>query len=303
MNIAKIKLGRKKINWQDSIFEIILVVLCLFVIVVTLYPMLNVVAISFNDSMDSMRGGIKIWPRVFSVKPYESIFSQKNFIHASMISVLRTLIGIATSVPIMVMVAYVLSRKEYMLRKITTSLMVFTMYISAGIIPVYFLMRNLGLVNSFWVYIIPPLAQAYFIIITRTYISSLPDSIMESAKIDGADHLTIIFKIIFPLVKPVVATLVLFVAVSQWNNWYDTFIYNSSNADLSTLQYELKKILASATAQGDANSMGNSQGGNIMTPLSIRAAMTVVVSVPIMIVYPFLQKYFVGGLVVGGVKE
>ncbi|QUI22757.1 carbohydrate ABC transporter permease [Vallitalea pronyensis] len=288
---------------QDKIFSMILLVLCIFVIMITLYPMLNVVAISFNDSMDTMRGGINMLPRKFSTYAYASIFDKNYFLSAVTMSVLRTLVGVGTSVPVMVMVAYVISRKEYVLRGITTRLMVYTMYVSAGIIPIFFLMRTLHLTNSFWVYIIPPLAQAYFIIITRTYILSLPDSIMESAKLDGANHFTIIFKIIFPLVKPVIATLVLFVAVQQWNNWYDTFLYNSSNQELSTLQYELKKMLAAATIKGDANSMGNSESGNFLTPVSIRAAMTVVVSVPIMAIYPFLQKYFVGGLVVGGVKE
>lgn len=288
---------------QDKIFDTVLLVLCIFVIMITLYPMMNVVAISFNDSMDTMRGGIKLLPRKFSLYAYTSIFDQSYFLSALLMSFLRTTVGVATSVPAMVMVAYVISRKEYILRGITTRLMVYTMYISAGIIPVFFLMRTLHLTNSFWVYIIPPLAQAYFIIITRTYILSLPDSIMESAKLDGANHFTVIFKIIFPLVKPVIATLVLFVAVQQWNNWYDTFLYNSSDQDLSTLQYELKKMLAAATVKGDANSMGTSESGNFLTPVSIRAAMTVVVSVPIMAIYPFLQKYFVGGLVVGGVKE
>lgn len=288
---------------QDKFYNFILVVLCSGVIFITLYPMLNVLAISLNESMDTMRGGIKLIPRKFSTYAYESIFEQNYFMSAVFMSVLRTVVGVATSVPSMVMVAYVISRKEYVLRGITTRLMVYTMYISAGIIPVFFLMRTLHLTNSFWVYIIPPLAQAYFIIITRTYILSLPDSILESAKLDGANHFMIIFKIIFPLVKPVIATLVLFVAVQQWNNWYDTFLYNSSNQELSTLQYELKKMLAAATVQGDASSMAGSESANFLTPVSIRAAMTVVVSAPIMAIYPFLQKYFVGGLVVGGVKE
>ena len=288
---------------QDKVFDALLVIICFGVIFITLYPMLNVLAISLNDSMDTMRGGINLIPRIFSTFAYESIFKQNYFLQAVTMSVLRTAVGVGTSVPTMVMVAYVISRKEYVLRGITTRLMVYTMYISAGIIPVFFLMRTLHLTNTFWVYIIPPLAQAYFIIITRTYILSLPNSIMESAKLDGADHFTIIFKIIFPLVKPVIATLVLFVAVQQWNNWYDTFLYNSSSQDLSTLQYELKKMLAAATIKGDASSMAGTENTNFLTPVSIRAAMTVIVSVPIMAIYPFLQKYFVGGLVVGGVKE
>lgn len=250
-----------------------------------------------------MYGGIGVIPRAFSLSAYNEIFRKSTLSHAILISVLRTVVGVITSVPIMIMVAYVISRKEYVLKNVTTKLMVCTMYMSAGIIPVYFLMRNLHLINSFWVYIIPPLAQAYFIIIARTYILSVPESIMESARIDGANHFTIIFKIIFPLVIPVIATLILFVAVQQWNNWYDTYLYNSSNQDLSTLQYELKKLLAAASVQGDANSGANTGKSAYLSPLSVRAAMTVIASFPIMIIYPFLQRYFVGGLVVGGVKE
>jgi len=183
------------------------------------------------------------------------------------------------------------------------------MYISAGLIPHYFLIKNLGLINNFLVYIIPGLIGAFNFIVIRTYIGTIPESLIESAKIDGAGDFRIFLRILLPLITPVLATVALFVAVGAWNSWFDTMLYASSRQELSTLQYELMKLLSSSQAQSksaaDIGAMGMAKdfASSMVTPVSIRAAITVVAAVPILIVYPFLQRHFVTGLAVGGVKE
>ena len=180
-------------------------------------------------------------------------------------------------------------------------------YFSGGLIPTYLLTKELGLLNSFWVYIIPGIIGVFNMIVIRSFIEGLPDGIMESAKIDGAGDFTTFTRIVLPLTVPALATVSLFVAVYQWNSWFDVFLYNSSRLDLSTLQYELMKILSTSntsTSTGSAaDAYANAQGNvTMVTPTSVRATMTIVASVPIILVYPFLQKYFVKGMVVGGVK-
>ncbi len=293
---------------DDIIFDTAKVFMLVFLIIVTLYPFLNILAISFNDAMDSIRGGVNIWPRKFSLMNYEKIFSNPNIGHAAIISVLRTVIAVITQVFCTAMVAYTISRKEFVLRKFVTLLYVITMYIDGGLIPTYFLMRSLHLVNSFHIYWVPGLVAAFNLLVIRTYINGLSESFIESAKLEGASDFTIFLKVIMPLCLPVLATVALFVAVWQWNFWFDTFIYNSSNIKLSTLQYELMKKIQSANAAVSGSSASSAfaeaggMSGSRVTPTSLRAAMTVVVSLPIIAVYPFLQKYFVTGLAIGGVK-
>ena len=221
---------------------------------------------------------------------------------AAFISVARTVIGTVLSVFLTAMLAYVLSRKEFIYKKQLSFIYVLTMYVSGGMIPTYILMKELHLLNNFWVYIIPGLISAFNMIVIRTFINGIPYSLIESAKIDGAGDFRIFIQIILPLCKPVLATVALFVAVGQWNSWFDAMLYCSADNSLTTLQYELMKLLSSTTTQGaSAEVMKNA--GSIVTPTSIRAAITIVTAVPIVCLYPFLQRYFVSGLTIGGVKE
>ncbi|GIQ62305.1 hypothetical protein PACILC2_08730 [Paenibacillus cisolokensis] len=220
---------------------------------------------------------------------------------------MRTVVGTAVSVFCTAMLAYTVSRQDYVLRKFVTMAFVFTMYFSGGLIPGYLLIRELGLINSFWVYIFPGIIGVFNMIVIRSFIEGLPDGILESAKIDGAGDFTTFIRIVLPLTVPALATVSLFVAVAQWNSWFDVFLYNSSNINLSTLQYELMKILqtsnTAANSMTAADQFASGQGGTAtVTPTSIRATMTIIASVPIIMVYPFLQKYFVKGMTVGGVK-
>lgn len=298
-----------KNNPEPVIFKICNTVFMLLVITVTLYPILNTLAISFNDGMDSLRGGVYLWPRRFTWQNYHAVFFTGAVYHAFFVSASRAILAMVLNVFFTTMLAYTLSRPEYVFRKLITLAFVLTMYFNAGMIPHYFLMKNLGLMNNFWVYIVPSLVGAFNLIVVRTYIKALPESLVESARIDGAGDFTIFLRVIMPLCKPVLATIALFVAVGAWNSWFDTFLYCSSRPELSTLQYELMKLMsfASQTNYNPALAVGQAATGesivNMVTPLSIRAAITVVAAAPIVIIYPFLQKHFVVGLNVGSVKE
>lgn len=284
-------------------FDIVLIVIMILVAIITIYPFLNVLAVSFNDANDTVKGGIHILPRKFTWQNYKEIFSgTSKLTHGFIISVLRTVVGTGVGVIASAMVAYTLSRRDFMFNKAVAVLFVLTMYVSGGLIPEYMLIRNLGLVNKFAVYILPGLISAFNVIIIRSFIDGLPEALQESAKIDGANDITIFFKIILPLCVPVIATVSLFIAVGQWNSWFDTYLYAKSNDGLTTLQYELMKVMdnASASAKVDPHSLtARTVNSN---PESIKMAITMVTTVPILLVYPFLQKYFVSGMTIGAVK-
>lgn len=293
-----------KLTSEDKIFDTVKIILLLFLVVVTLYPFLNVIAVSLNEAGDTVRGGITIFPRKFTLFNYKQILSDERIITATVTSVSRTIVAVVTAVFCNAMVAYALSRPRYFLKKPIAIFYIITMYVSGGIIPSYFLVKSLNLLNTFTVYWFPSITSAFSIIIMRTYMKSVSESIVEAAKMEGANDFTIFIRIMLPLCKPVLATIALFVAVDHWNAWFDTFLYNPQAKELTTLQYELMKKLQSASASMSARSANSQRSSTAqsITPTSIRAAMTIVVSLPIILVYPFLQKYFVKGLTIGGVK-
>ncbi len=273
-----------------------------------IYPLLNTLAISLNDGMDAVRGGIGIWPRVFSLKNYEVVLNMDSIYQAFFISVLKTIVVVATNVLFTSMLAYALSRRELIFRRPITLIFVLTLYFDAGLIPNYLLIKDLGMLNSFQAYWVPTIISAFNLIILRTYMKSIPDEITESARMDGAGDFRTWWQIIMPLCKPVLAVVGLFVAVGSWNAWLDTLLYNSGDPALTTLQYELQKLLASSMNAGanSGNSAANAAsvgaGGQLTTPIALRSAITMVAAVPILFVYPFLQKHFVSGLMIGSVK-
>jgi putative aldouronate transport system permease protein len=298
----------RRLSMGDRVFETCNTIFLVMLMVVTLYPFINTLAVSLNHPMDSIKGGIYLWPRIWTLGNYEYVLNEASIIHATMISILRTIIGTVLTVFCSAMVAYAISREDFIFRKFVTLAFILTMYFNGGLIPTYLLIRDLGLIGSFWVYIWPGLIGVFNLIIIRSFIYGLPDSILESARIDGAGDFKTFMTIVLPLCMPVLATVALFTAVFQWNSWFDVFLYNSSYQELSTLQYELQKILQNSNASSGAKSLGdafanaNNSAVNNVTPVSIRATMTIVATVPIIMVYPFLQKYFVKGMMVGGVK-
>ncbi len=293
-----------KKSFGDVAFNVFNYTFMVLLCIVTLYPFLNVLAISFNNSIDTVKGGITIIPRVFTFANYAEIFKIKALSISVVISILRTVIGTVTGILSTAMVAYVISRRDFFARRFVTVLFVITMYVSGGLIPDFMLIRSLHLVNNFLVYILPNLISVFNVIVFSSFISDLPFELQESGKIDGANDTKIFFAIIFPLCTPVIATLSLFIAVGQWNSWFDTYLYCGSNQLLTTLQFELQKILLSAQSSGRQDIYGSTDltAQHRVTPEAIRMAMTVVATVPILIVYPFVQKYFMKGLTLGAVK-
>ena len=288
-----------KIKSNDNILDYILLVVFLFIILITLYPFLNVLAISFNDPIDTMRNINFIIPRKFTTSNYVYVFRENDLIKPLLLSVARTVIGAGIGVICTAMLAYVLSRKDFYFNKLFTLLFVITMYVSGGLIPEYLLlMRTLKMGNNFLVYIIPGMIWVYNLILVRSFIEGLPSALQEAARVDGANDFTIWARIVLPLCKPVLATVALFMAVGQWNSFMDTYLYAK---ELPTLQYVLYEIMEKATIKIDPHAA--EQMKNAVSPLSVRMAITIIATVPIIIVYPFLQKYFVGGMTVGAVKD
>lgn len=291
-------------SWSDRIFDLVVYVAITVVTIATLYPFLNVLAISFNDSTDSIKGGITVFPRVFTFKNYETIFAYSGLMTGLKISILRTVIGTILGLVSASMLAFTLSRVDFQARKFVSTFLALTMYVSGGLIPIYILIKNLHMMGTFGVYVLPSLVSAFNVFVIRSFIDGLPYALQESAKLDGANDFTIYWRVILPLTKPTLATIALFLAVGQWNSWLDTYLYNGSKDELTTLQFELMKVIQSTTTNAD-----NFRGRNMtevmaqISPESVKMAITIVVTVPILVVYPFLQRYFVKGMTLGSVKS
>ena len=286
----------------DKVFVVCNVIFMILFVVITIYPILNTLAISFNDGIDAVKGGIHIIPRKFSLSNYRTVFAMKNLTTGLIISVLRTVIGTGLGVIANAILAFLVSRKRFLLKKPLTVFWVITMYVNGGMIPVLLLYKTLHLTSTFWVYVIPGMLAAFNMLVMRTFMEGIPDSLEEAAQIDGAGYTTIFLKILSPLCKPMYATIALFIAVGQWNSWFDTMLYNRMSSQYTTLQYELMKLLSSVTSQSSKTDPNSGEGANL-TPVAVRSAATIITMAPIVCLYPFLQRYFVAGLTIGGVKE
>ena len=285
--------------------HVIIVILLLMLCVVTLYPYLNQLAISLNESSDTMKGGITIFPRKFTLSNYQVMLQNESIYMGALISVSRTILGTITALFVTFSAAYALTRRGLKWRKAITWYLCIPTYITAGVIPLYILYRNLGLMNNYLVYILPSLFSFYNMVIMRSFLQELPASLEESALIDGANEAQIMFRIILPLSMPVVATVALWIAVFHWNDWTTTLMYVTKKS-LYPLQYIMMQIikesevLQSMTIESAA--MGTAKRAR-PTPQAVQAAGLILTTLPIILVYPFLQKYFISGVVLGAVKE
>jgi putative aldouronate transport system permease protein len=280
-----------------------------FMLVVTmmiLYPFINILAISLNEGQDAVRGGIYLWPRVFSLSAYEIVFRKTGVLHAGLVSLTRTLLGIVTGLLATALLGYILAKKDLLFRKGLLFFFIVPLYFSGGIIPTYILIRQLGLIDNFFVYIIPPLIALWNVMIMRTFFEDVPGSLLDSARIDGCGEMRIFFRIVLPLSKPVLACIALFIGVEQWNSWYDTYLYTSSGG-LMTLQGILVSVLweRQSTILVDAATLSEKarqEQAPRATPETVQMAIIVITTVPIVLIYPFLQKYFVKGVMIGAIK-
>ena len=281
---------------------VIVVLLCLTIIL----PFLNILALSFNDGSDAQSGGIYFFPRDFSFENYLEVFKESTILNAFGISLFRTVVGTIISVFLTAMAAYALKTKTLPGRKFITFFVFFTMLFSGGIVPYYLVLTELQLTNTIWVYIIPSLYSVWNILIMRTFFYQIPESIEEAARIDGCTEFQIFLKIILPMSKPVIATIGLFTAVGHWNDWFSGSFYVRS-PELKPLATLLQEMLTSQQALADT--LLRSSGAyaaleNItVTGDSLKMATIIIVVAPIVMIYPFIQKYFVKGVNIGSVKE
>jgi len=297
----------KKDSPGEMIFNVFNKIFMVLISFTFLFPFLNVLAYSLNNADDAIRGGIYLWPRMFTWANYRFIFmSTKDIYSAAGVSVLRTVAGVLITVFCSSMFAYVFTQPNFIFYRQLKFFFFLAMFVPTGaLIPTFMLYKDLGLLNTFWVYVIPGAVGIWNTILFRTYMMGLPRGLEEAAKIDGANELMIFFRVIIPLITPIIAYVSLLVAVSQWNSWSDYLFFNIRTKALKPLQYIMIEMIKNAEQTknnllADRENVENLQTG--ITAKSIQMAITIVATVPILVVYPFLQKYFVKGIVIGSMK-
>lgn len=286
-----------------KIFDVFNVILFLFLMIVCIYPFYYIIIYSVSDAGKIATNGIFLLPAGFSLETYKSIFMMNDILKAFLVTVSRTIIGTTITIVCSSLFAYIVSRDKLMFRKFIYRFMIITMYLNAGLIPWYLTMKMYGLKNSFLLYVIPGAIAAFDVILVKTYIESLPKSLEEAAVIDGAGILTVFFRIIFPLAKPIVATIAVFECVGQWNSWVDNY-FLVSNTNLQTMQLLLFNYLkkADSLANLTTRSMSSESLKHMVSPMTVKMVITTIATVPILFAYPFLQRYFVKGIMIGAIK-
>lgn len=280
-----------------NLFNIILMVTFTIIIIV---PIWNVLVSSFSSGKALAEGGFVFWPKEFSLENYRAVFRDDGIWQAFFISVAKTVIGASTHVLFCAMVAYSYSKKHIKGRKLFMAMGVITMFFGGGMVPTYLLIKSLGLLNSFWVYIIPALFSFFDVIILMNFFRSIPDSLEDSAKIDGAGDWKIFLKIFLPLSKPALATIALFNGVGQWNDFFTTKLYITDKA-LYPLQMKIYEIIV----QSQTHTMQNIGSSVVIetTAKGVQLATIVITTLPIILIYPLLQRHFISGMMLGAVKE
>lgn len=296
---TKIKRSKGTIIF-DTLNSIIMILICFL----CLYPIWYVVVNSFNDAKDAMMGGIYWWPRKFSLQNYKAVFEDSSVVQAFKITIGKTLFGTFLNVFFTAMVAYSLSKKYLIGRKWYMAMGTITMFFAGGLIPTFILFKQIHLLNNFLVYIIPAAFNFFNLLIFINFFREIPAALEESAKLDGANDLRIFLKIILPLSKPVLATIALFAGVGQWNDYFGGLMYMTTRADLEPIQTYLYRMVAEVQSSQVAGSISAANiTASDTTSTSIKLATMVITTFPICCVYPFLQKYFVKGIMIGAVKE
>lgn len=289
-----------KQDWNSRMFNWFNVACLSIIMIVILIPLWNVIVSSFSSSRALAEGGYIFWPTEFSLENYKAVFSDSSIWQAFFISIAKTVIAVLTHVLFCAMVGYGLSKSNVRGRKFYVAMGIVTMFFSGGMIPTYLLIKSLGLLNSFWVYIIPALLSFYDVIILMNFFRAVPGSLEESAKIDGAGDWRIFLSIFIPLSMPAMATIAMFNGVNQWNDFMTTKLYVTNEA-LYPLQMKLYEIIV----QSQAQSLQNVAGSVVIETATkgVQLATIVITTLPIVIIYPLLQRYFISGMMLGAVKE
>ena len=301
------KTTKMHMSISDRIISVAIYVVYALFAFVCVYPFYYIFINTISNNDLSARGKVLFWPKELHFHNYSEVLKIEGLFQAMKVSVARTIVGTILTVIVAAFLGFMFTRESLWHRKLWFRLVAATMYFNAGIIPWYLTMRNLGLTNNFWGYIFPVAVQPFYIILCKTYVESVPSELQDAAEIDGAGTLMVFFQIIIPVIKPIIATIAVFAAVAQWNSFQDTLLL-VTDKKLYTLQFTLYNYLqsadslaslvnSSATTDSMANLLAHAQ-----TNTSIRMTVTMVVVTPIMLVYPFFQRFFTKGIMVGAVK-
>lgn len=297
--------GENMVKYKKSAgsiaFDVFNIVLMLFIVFCTVYPFWYVVVGSLNDSTDFLKGGIFFWPRKWSLLNYKEVFANDSLVNAFGITIARTVLGIVTHVIFTGIFAYGMAYKNLMGKKFYSIVCIIPMFIGGGTIPCYLLLVNLKLTNTFWVYIIPWLFSFWDSLILRMGFNSIPDSLFESARIEGAGEIRIFWHIAVPLTMPIFAAIAIFTGVGQWNSYFDSLLYNANTDQFKTLQHLIVEMIK--RNEGSTGNIGPGGMPTKVTSESLQYASIVVATLPIVVIYPFLQRFFVKGVLIGAVKE
>ncbi len=292
---SKIRMSR-----QEWTYQIVINVVMVLVLVICVVPLLYVIGMSLSSEGEMMeRNYFIIIPRKPILSAYKYILTGTNFLHGMLITLLRTLLGVVAALIFPILLGYTLANDDFPCRKGIMIYLIITMILSGGLIPSYLLRNELHLLNSFWVYIIPAFGNVYGVLVVKMFVEGLPQDLMDSADLDGASALGKMMYIAIPLLKPTLCALGLFAAVTHWNDWFTTMIY-IRDASLYPAQFIIRNLLTQNTQADLTNNMITIH--EKMTPQSLKMASVVVAVLPILCVYPFLQKYFIYGMYTGAVK-
>ncbi len=295
------KSNRIRRTREDWVLDSLICVILALVFFVCAYPFWYGLVLSFNDSVDTAKGGMYFFPRVWTLENYMKFFRDDTWLRGFLVSVARTLSGGVITTLFTMLVSYGLSHQKLVFRKLYMGIVIFSMYFSGGLIPYYVLLKNLHLLNTFWVYIIPSALNTFFIFIAIAFFNDIPDALKESAKLDGASEIRIFGSVILPISLPLLVTILLFSAVGQWNAWFDSAFY-VTNKSLRTLGYLLMEAINQANVPSNAVAAAQAAASAKVDPLAVRVTAMMISVIPILAIYPFLQRYFVTGLTIGSVK-
>ncbi|WP_144934394.1 carbohydrate ABC transporter permease [Paenibacillus sp. 32O-W] len=286
----------------DKVFDFVNTLLLIVLTIVVLYPLVFVLSASISSPNAVVKGELWLLPKDITFVGYQRIFENNDIITGYRNTIFYTLLGTAINLVMTTCAAYPLSRRDFKGRNVITAFIVFTMFFSGGLIPVYLLVKNLGMLNTFWALVIPNAVSVWNIVIMRTFFqSSIPYEIQEAASIDGCNNFQILFRVVLPLSMPIIAVMILFYAVGHWNAFFNALIYLTDRAKYP-LQLVLREILIQGQMQDMIDMADDSLAKKVMEVEAIKYAVVVVANLPVLALYPFLQKYFVKGVMIGALK-
>jgi putative aldouronate transport system permease protein len=300
--IKKKKAWRRNRTVEDIVLDTINYTMLFLALVVTFYPFYFILIMSFNEGLDAQRGGIYFFPRAFTLENYATFLKDPQWLNAIVVTAIRTVIGTILTILLTCVVAYGLSFKELLHRKFYMMLIIISMYFPAGLIPYYVVLKQIGLINSFWVYIFPGMLNLFFVLVAISFFQDIPKELRESCLLDGANEFRIFISMVIPVSMPLIATMAIFVGVGHWNSWFDSAFFVPTKKNLRTLGYVLVSVINKSQTSGSVTGMAAGQKATTTTSLSIQMTAMIIAVAPIMCVYPFLQRYFVKGIMIGAVK-